>query len=117
MAGPPGGNSASYFAGSADGLTAMVQSSDGYTWYYVNGSCPCKASAFRDEPCKHKISWRLYQRTVERLLEDQERWTIDLAPEALDARPGASGTVPPQFLVTIQGRPYVKYAGLLQLAH
>jgi hypothetical protein len=100
-----------------NGTTAMVQSSDGHTWYYVNGHCPCKASTYREEPCYHRLSWRLYQRTVERLLADQERWTVDLDGEVLDAKPGASGTVPPQHLCEIQGKQYVKYAGLLQMAH
>lgn len=60
-----------------DGRTAMVLSSDGVTAYYVNGHCPCKASAYRQEPCKHRLALRLYQRVSDALLADQERWEPD----------------------------------------
>src|SRR5713101_1672810 len=61
-----------------DGRTAEVGSStDPAMAYLVNGSCPCKASEYRPEPCKHRMAKRLYERVCERLDEEQECYSID----------------------------------------
>jgi hypothetical protein len=89
------------------GRDAMVRSSDGATCYYVNGHCPCPASQYHTEPCKHRLALRLYQKVCDRLAEDQ------------DTEAGAP-PVPPmaaEHLITIQGRPFVRFEGLLDLAH
>ena len=65
-----------------DGLSAEVGSStDPAVSYLVNGSCPCAASQFHTEPCKHRLAFRLYQRVVDRLAAEEECWTVDLPPE------------------------------------
>jgi hypothetical protein len=97
-----------------DGRRAMVRSSDGATWYAVNGQCPCKASQHREEPCKHRLAFRLYQRVCDRLVEEEERYTIDLGPDTIDMQ---APEIPAHYLTTIQGRPFVKFEGLLHLAH
>jgi hypothetical protein len=45
-----------------DGRRAMVRSSDGATWYAVNGQCPCKASAYRKEQRQHRWHTQEYRR-------------------------------------------------------
>jgi len=97
-----------------DGRTAMVRSSDGDRWYFVNGHCDCKASAYRSEPCKHRLSLRLYHKVAERLMADEERYTLDLDPAVLAAAPPV---VSADYIVQIQGRPFVKFEGLLAIAH
>jgi hypothetical protein len=52
----------------------------------------------------------------DRLAVEEERYdlTVDLAALAKDA---ASPEIPAHYLTTIQGRPFVKFEGLLALAH
>ncbi len=99
-----------------DGRRAMVRSSDGATWYAVNGQCPCKASAYHEEPCKHRLAFRLYQKVADRLADEEERWTIALAPDVPANVPEAE-RIPPQFITELHGKPFVQYTGLLALAH
>lgn len=99
-----------------DGKQAMVLASDGVTYYHVNGSCACKASAYRHEPCKHRLALRLYQRVRDALLAEEERWEPDDNTPAFRP-PAAVPTIPADALLMIQGKPFVKFEGLLQLAH
>jgi hypothetical protein len=89
-----------------DGRSAMVQSSDGQQWYHVNGLCPCKASAYRHESCKHRLAFRLYQRVAAALLVDDEaRWEPTDDTPAFTA-PATAPTIPAEHLTTIQGRTF-----------
>jgi hypothetical protein len=83
-----------------DGHTATVWSSDGQTTYSVNGTCTCPAQLHHQAACKHRLAFRLYQRIVERL-----------------TTPPAAARVPPQYIQMIHGHPFVRYAGLLAMAH
>jgi hypothetical protein len=65
---------------------------------------------YRHEPCKHRLGLRLYQRAADALLAGQERWE----PAVTQAE---HAPVPPEHLLLIQGTPFVRFAGLLQLAH
>jgi hypothetical protein len=65
---------------------------------------------YRHEPCKHRLGLRLYQRAADALLAGQERWE----PAVTQDEPAP---VPPEHLLLIQGTPFVRFAGLLQLAH
>jgi hypothetical protein len=98
------------------GREAMVLASDGTTWYHVNGSCACKASVYRQEPCKHRLSLRLYQRVADAMLAAEERWLPDDESPAFQP-PATAPTIPPEHVLIIQGKPFVKFEGLLQLAH
>jgi hypothetical protein len=98
------------------GREAMVLASDGETYYHVNGHCTCPASTYRNEPCKHRLSLRLYQRVADTLLEEDERWIPDDDNPAFQP-PVAAPTIPTDAILQIQGRPFVKFEGLLQLAH
>ena len=100
-----------------DSRSAMVQSSDRQQWYAVNGHCTCKAAQYYEKPCCHRLALRLYQRVADALLvDDTERWEPDDATPAFQP-PVASPTIPAEHLTTIQGRSYVKFEGLLSLAH
>ena len=98
-----------------DGRTAHVRSqSDPSVSHLVNGTCDCKATQYHAAPCAHRLAFRVYQRTVERLTVDpeEERWEPVADPEP----PPVHG-IPAQYLTTIQGRPFIRFEGLLALAH
>jgi hypothetical protein len=114
-----------------DGQARVASQSSGQVVYYlVNGECPCKdypkaASGW----CKHRIAAGLYKRAtalVQRQLAQPNGASNDqvaaapeepvpTAPEA-DASTFPTPGIPPQHVVMIQGKPFVRYAGLLQMA-
>jgi hypothetical protein len=115
-----------------DGSARVGSQSQAATLHVVHSSCDC-----RDYPhaphgqCKHKIAVGIATR-VAQLMQVTADATVTSAPETppstvqtLDApspvTQGKNGvsepSVPPQYIVTIQGRPFVQYAGLLALAH
>jgi hypothetical protein len=99
-----------------DGRTATVLSQDGTASYHVNGSCSCPASQFHNAVCKHRLGLRLYRKVADRLATEQdERWTVDLDPEVLAASTPVA--IPAAYLCTIQGKPFIRFEGLLDLAH
>jgi hypothetical protein len=75
------------------------------SFYHVNGLCTCPASTHRDEVCKHRLGLRLSQKVTGRLVDAQRR-TAPPAP-----------ALPPEAFTTIQGKPFVRFEGLLALAH
>ena len=96
-----------------DGSTTQVHSSKGQTWYTVNGHCTCPdAPRAKDGYCKHRLSKAIYRRATEVMLEPPPQVSTAIA----DA-PATPQGVPPQHVVMIQGRPFVKFTGLLQMAH
>jgi hypothetical protein len=99
-----------------DGKQAMVVASDGVPYDHVNGHCHGKASEYRKEPCKHRLALRLYQRVADALLAEQERWEPDDANPAFQP-PAATPAIPADAILHIQGKPFVKFEGLLALAH
>jgi hypothetical protein len=69
-----------------DGRTAHVRSQSNPTLsHLVNGTCDCKATQYHAAPCAHRLAFRVYQRTVERMTGDaeEERWEPTPAPEPL----------------------------------
>ena len=56
------------------------------------------------------MALRLYQRVCDRLLDEQERY--DLTDE-----PPPAPTLRAEWMVSIQGKPFVRFEGLLALAH
>ena len=98
-----------------DGRTAHVRSQrDPDTAYLVNGSCTCPSAQYRTAPCAHRLAFRVYQRTVERLTGDpEERWE-PVATETASAPPRR--TIPAKYIQKLQGKDFVRFAGLLQMA-
>jgi hypothetical protein len=97
------------------GRHAMAQSSDFQRWYHVNGACQCPASTYRQEPCKHRLALRLYQRVCDALHIGAESY--ELAHNDYEDAAPRPPTIPPEHLVQVQGKPYVRFEGLLTLAH
>ncbi len=87
-----------------DGHTYAVRGSEGRS-YRVNGLCQCADFVERGtEWCKHKLAAALYKRASVLLVEQA-------------AAPKEATTIPPQFVTEIRGKKFVKYAGLLAMAH
>jgi hypothetical protein len=110
-----------------DGHTAMVQSKqDAATWYHVNGDCPCPASEHRTEVCYHRLALRLYQKVCDRRAVELMHTPVAVPTEATSKTPGPSRQadapselpeVLKRHIVWIQNKPFVKFSGLLELAH
>ena len=98
------------------GTEAMVTSKDGTQFWHVNGNCDCPASTHRREACYHRLSFRIYERICDRLAHEEETWTVDLDSTALPTEP-AQPTIKPEWLVSVQGKPFIRFEGLLELAH
>jgi hypothetical protein len=113
-----------------DGTTRVASQSNGQVVYHVvNGECTCKD--FPKAPsgwCKHRIAVGLHKRAAA-LVQRTRNGTSNgvttdqvappLAPAPAQAEPSGEPAqgVPAQHLVLIQGKPFVKFAGLLQMAH
>src|SRR2546427_8549996 len=94
-----------------DGHTCLVQSSKS-GWYAVNGHCTCAdASKAQDGYCKHRLAKAIYRRAGEVMHEPLPQVSAAIA----DA-PATPQGIPAQYVIMIQGRPFVRFAGLLQMA-
>ena len=104
-----------------DGTARVASQSSGTTAYQVvNGHCGCRD--FEKAPhalCKHRLGAVIARRAQELLQGQGDNGQVDAAP-ALETPAAAAETtpgIPAQFVVMIQGRPFVRFAGLLQMAH
>ena len=96
--------------------------------YSVNGLCSCPQSQHgKSKWCKHLVGVEIYKRVQQRLTPpataqvetlDQPTW-----PEQAKAQPAltpdqpGTPTIPAWALVTISGKQFVTYGGLLAMAH
>lgn len=78
-----------------DGKHAQVLSSDGTTYYLVNGTCTCMGVAHAPNGlCKHRLSVALYRRASELLASSpRERTDGGATPAAAAALPEAPASV------------------------
>jgi hypothetical protein len=119
-------NAGRVFQDSAGAWQVDSASREGLT-YTVNGSCSCDDTQYNKPAyCKHRLAMFLSQRVMTLMAQPP-------APVVPQAPPGPEEPVvspigtpplpePPagiasQHIVMIQGKPFVKFAGLLQLAH
>jgi hypothetical protein len=86
-----------------------VLSRNGNTWYTCNGTCDCTAATY-GKACRHLQAWKLYQYVAKRYAQ-----TTASAP--VEPTPAPVSGIDPRFLTHIQGRPFVRFDGLLALAH
>ncbi len=125
-----------------DGKAKVTSQSNGQVVYHlVNGECTCKDYAKAPSNwCKHRIAAGLYKRAtalIQRKLAQQNGASnghaasdpvpvqaeppVQQAAAPVPAPPAAPAEtpqgVPAQYVVLIQGRPFVKFAGLLKMAH
>jgi hypothetical protein len=112
-----------------NGTAKVASQSNGETVYHIaNGTCDC--ADFPSAPhgqCKHKIARGIYLRAT--ALAKQRLAQLDSAGTGQTETPSQPGPaqpeapvetsqgIPPQHVVLIQGRPFVKFTGLLQMAH
>ncbi len=125
-----------------DGKTKVASQSNGQVVYHiVNGECTCKDYAKAPSNwCKHRIAAGLYKRAtalIQRKLTQHANGTSNgqvaapaaPAPEPVpvqvetptvpptEAPAAAPQGVPQQHVVFIQGKAFVRFVGLLQMAH
>ena len=118
-----------------DGKARVCSQSNGQVVYHVvNGECPCKDYAKAPSNWyKHRIAAGLYKRAqalVQRQLAQSNGASNGQVAAAPDPAPApapaevrvpeqaeAPQGVPAQDVVLIQGKPFVKFTGLLQMAH
>lgn len=89
----------------------VTSQQDGTTQYYVvNGTCQCADVPHAPQRmCTHRIARGLYVRAVQLYHElESAQATLDVPPKP---------AMPAEFLVQIQGKPFVTFQGLLHLAH
>jgi hypothetical protein len=89
--------------------TGQVLASDMSRYYTVNGACECTGATY-GKACKHLRAWQLYTHVAKRQAALQP-------PEAPAPTVPQPVGIAPRHIVQIQGKPYVKFAGLLELAH
>ena len=102
-----------------DGHTCQVRASDG-RWLQVNGTCQCEDNQYSSEQyCKHRLARGIYLRASEMMQDTTRHLQTMLTVDAVAGEPAADlpTKVPAQYVVMIQGKPFVKFAGLLHLAH
>ena len=102
-----------------DGHTCQVRASDG-RWLHVNGTCQCEDAQYSSEQyCKHRLAKGIYLRASELMQDTTRHIQTMLTVEAVAEEPPADlpTKVPAQYVVIIQGKRYIRYAGLLYLAH
>lgn len=92
--------------------------------YRVNGRCECPGYAKQAQGyCKHRLASMLYRRAHQLLVpEASSTPTSTPAPELDETTPQPEASIPTptirrEYIVTIQDKPFVKFAGLLALAH
>jgi len=101
----------------ANGTATVYSSSDPTRRYkIIEGTCTCRD--FEQAPqhlCQHRLSAGLVRRTYELLPQSPavETEPVPPAPAPVEVPHG----VDPRHIVLIQGKPFVKFAGLLDLAH
>jgi hypothetical protein len=113
----------------ADGTATVLSETDGLTGYLVqDGRCTCPDFHYQAPEgwCAHHIAVRMVQR-LSRMPQDVPS-APDVTGETLDdadaptgtpaaSHAGSHGKVPAEYVVVIQNKPFVKFAGLLQMAH
>jgi hypothetical protein len=103
-------------------------------WFTVNGSCDCGDTAAQDRWCKHRLGVHIVVQAREvpddELIMEPGPATQPVSPPSPEVIPppesapegeegaGIGGvTIPPQYIQRIHGKPFVRYAGLLAIAH
>jgi hypothetical protein len=105
-----------------DGTARVASQSHGTTQYHVvNGHCDCRD--YEKAPhqlCKHRLGAAIARRAKELITVKRADPNGQAPAQSQPAQADAPATplgVPQQHVVLIQGRPFIKFAGLLQMAH
>jgi hypothetical protein len=103
-----------------DGTARVASQSNGQTVYHiVNGHCDCRDYEQAPEQwCKHRLAHAIAKRAYPLAKAQWDAASHAASATPLPAAPGETAQgVPPQHVVMIQGKPFVKFTGLLQMAH
>src|SRR6266536_2085122 len=103
-----------------DGGKAKVasQSNGTMAYFVVNGTCECRDFAKAPSGwCKHKIAAGIQKRVETRLQSTVLDVSDAHAPTSSDAPVETPHGIAPRHIVWIQNKPFVKFSGLLELAH
>jgi hypothetical protein len=104
-----------------DGTARVASQSNGQTIYHiVNGHCDCRDFAQAYEGwCKHRLAHAIAKRAYPLAKAKLDAASRPAAAEPVRAAEPieAPQSIPAQHVVTIQGKAFVKFAGLLQMAH
>lgn len=97
------------------GEAMVLSSSDPDTLYTVNSHCTCSAGS-HGKSCKHVSAWKLYQH-VQKQFAAQVSKMPDVEPKPEPKPETVDPKIPAQFVQMIQNKPFVKYVGVLAMAH
>ena len=104
-----------------DGKAKVASQSNGTTQYFVvKGECTCKDYPKAPQGfCMHRLAYGIHKRAYPLAKAKLDAGTNGqtTAPAQPEAPVETPQGIPPQFIVEIQGRPFVQFAGLLALAH
>ena len=103
-----------------NGHARVTSQHDGVTRYFVvNGACTCPD--YERAPvnqCKHRIARGLVIRALQIAKElGQAPSLVTVQPALLATSTPSQPPIPPEFIVQIQGKPFITFQGLLHLAH
>ena len=103
----------------AEGKAKVASQSNGSTSYrIVNGTCDCRD--FAQAPsgwCKHRIAAGIQKRAEARFQAMASSASDDHADLSSDAPVVTPHGIDTRFITYLHGKPFVRYAGLLALAH
>jgi len=92
--------------------------------YHVQDTCPCAESAQAPRGwCVHRLAGAIAKRASALMQTRLETPGVavqpepPVPPEAEDSVALERATIPPQYIQLINGKPFVRYAGLLAMAH
>jgi hypothetical protein len=98
----------------ADGVAIVHSQSEPDLDYHVGSQCSCPDAKERapEGRCKHRWARSLF------LYAQQHASTVELLPHEEDLAEASPSTgIDPRFLTSLHGKPFVRYQGLLSLAH
>src|SRR2546426_2880046 len=92
--------------------------------YGIQDTCPCPENAQTPRGwCVHRLAGAIAKRASALVQTRLETLSAPLQPEPPTTPEGEDGealgraTIPPQYIQLIHGKPFVRYAGLLAMAH
>jgi hypothetical protein len=108
----------------ADGSVQVQGPEQEDTIYGMQDTCPCPENAQSPRGwCMHRLAGAIAKRASALVQTRLETLSAPLPPEPPGTPAGEDGealsraTVPPQYIQLIHGKPFVRYAGLLAMAH
>jgi hypothetical protein len=108
-----------------DGSWQVTSQTNPYEVYRVNGHCSCPDAHYQAPQglCKHRLSVCLHRRALQLMHDSASAGSEAPATPAPADNPAPhehvehTHRVPAQYIVMIQNKPFVRFAGLLALAH